>query len=153
VSSSAAPSKPLIAGLSTLVSSYDVILCDIWGVLHNGIEGYRAASDALVKFREQGGRVILVSNAPRPSSDIVGMLDRFSVSRRAYDGIVTSGDVTRAVLLEGNGTPIIGSVRNAMVDYSIISPYRMSILITRMSLSARAYMMTILKRPKTIVTL
>jgi HAD superfamily hydrolase (TIGR01459 family) len=101
VSSLATPSKPLIAGLSTIASSYEVILCDIWGVLHNGIEGYRAASDALVKFREQGGRVILVSNAPRPSSDIVGMLDRFSVSRLAYDGIVTSGDVTRAVLLEG----------------------------------------------------
>lgn len=101
MSPSALPSTPLITGLSALAGSYDVILCDIWGVLHNGIEGYRAASDALVKFREQGGRVILVSNAPRPASDIVGILDRFSVSRLAYDGIVTSGDVTRTVLLEG----------------------------------------------------
>ena len=101
MSSSLSPIAPVISGLSALNGSYDVILCDIWGVLHNGITGYRAASDALEDFRKSGGRVILVSNAPRPAEDIVGILDRFSVSRRAYDGIVTSGDVTRTVLLSG----------------------------------------------------
>lgn len=101
VSISPHPTAPVIAGLSALKDSYDVILCDIWGVLHNGINGYRAASDALEQFRKNGGRVILVSNAPRPAEDIIGILDRFSVSRHAYDGIVTSGDVTRTVLMSG----------------------------------------------------
>ena len=102
MSQSPAPIAPIISGLSTIIGSFDVILCDIWGVLHNGINGYRAASDALEQFRKAGGRVILVSNAPRPAEDIVGILDRFAVSRHAYDGIVTSGDVTRTVLLSGD---------------------------------------------------
>ena len=68
----------IIAGLSALAGTIDVILCDIWGVLHNGVKGYEAASDALTRFRQGGGRVILVSNAPRPNIDIVSILDRNS---------------------------------------------------------------------------
>ena len=70
-------------------------------MLHNGVSAYADASDALLRFRQQGGHVVLVSNAPRPAPDIIGILDRFGVPREAYDGIVTSGDVTRTMLDEG----------------------------------------------------
>jgi HAD superfamily hydrolase (TIGR01459 family) len=86
------------SGLSALAAQYDVIFSDVWGVLHNGATAWPTASDALVKFRQQGGTVVLLSNAPRPSSVVVAQLDRVGVPRTAWDGIVTSGDVTRMEL-------------------------------------------------------
>lgn len=86
------------SGLGTLAPRYDVIFSDIWGVLHNGATAWPSASDALVKFRAAGGTVVLVSNAPRPSSVVITQLDHVGVPREAWDGIVTSGDVTRTEL-------------------------------------------------------
>ena len=91
-------SIPVLSGFQDIASQFDVALCDIWGVLHNGVKAYAAASAALKSFREQGGTVILVSNAPRPGLDVVPLLDKFGVDRLAYDGIVTSGDVTHTML-------------------------------------------------------
>jgi HAD superfamily hydrolase (TIGR01459 family) len=94
-------SRPLhVEGLQPLVDSYDLILCDVWGVLHNGVKAYDAASDALTRFRAKGGRVVLVSNAPRPGASVGTQLDGFQVPRSAYDAIVTSGDLTRLAIQE-----------------------------------------------------
>lgn len=92
-----------VSGLSELAGDYDLILCDIWGVVHNGVHAFQAACAALSQARAKGASVILVSNAPRPSSFIITMLDRLGVPRSAYDAIVTSGDVTRAVLARHPG--------------------------------------------------
>jgi HAD superfamily hydrolase (TIGR01459 family) len=83
---------------SSLASRYDAVLCDVWGVVHNGIAAYADACDALARFRAGGGTVILISNAPRPREWVVRSLDRLAVPRGSYDGLVTSGDVTRAFL-------------------------------------------------------
>lgn len=93
---------PLIAGLSTFAGDYDLILCDVWGVVHNGLSAFPAACAALGRARAGGASVVLVSNAPRPNAAIVTMLDGLGVPRSSYDAIVTSGDVTRA-LLEARG--------------------------------------------------
>ena len=77
---------------------YDVLLCDVWGVVHNGLEAFPAACDALRRFRASGGTVILITNAPRPGAAVRRILDRLSVPREAYDAIVSSGDVTRGVV-------------------------------------------------------
>lgn len=79
-----------------LTACYDLVLCDVWGVLHNGLNGFAEADDALTRYRRVGGRVILVSNAPRPGRSVTAQLDLMGISRGAYDGIVTSGDLTRA---------------------------------------------------------
>ncbi|WP_342359197.1 TIGR01459 family HAD-type hydrolase [Terrarubrum flagellatum] len=89
---------PVASGLSSLVQDIDLLLVDVWGVLHNGLAAHPAAGDALTKFRARGGFVVLVSNAPRGGDIVVGMLDRLGVPRTAYDGVVTSGDVSRAIL-------------------------------------------------------
>jgi HAD superfamily hydrolase (TIGR01459 family) len=86
------------SGLSALAPDYDVILSDVWGVLHNGVAAWPTASDALKRFRAGGGTVVLVSNAPRPSPVVVQQLDLVGVPRESWDGIVTSGDVTRMEL-------------------------------------------------------
>jgi HAD superfamily hydrolase (TIGR01459 family) len=83
-----------IAGLSEISGRYDLILCDIWGVLHNGVASFTQASDALVSFRRRGGAVILISNAPRPSPPIARQVLKLGVSPEAFDAVVTSGDVT-----------------------------------------------------------
>jgi len=90
----------LLDGLHAVADRYEVILCDVWGVVHNGIAAYEAASDALMRFRAMGGRVVLVSNAPRPGTAVGAQLDRLGVPRAAYDAIVTSGDLTRTSVEE-----------------------------------------------------
>ena len=93
----------LVEGLSGLAPRYDLILCDVWGVLHNGIVAFTPASEALTRFRGDGGLVVLVSNAPRPGSGVAGQLDRVGVPRTAWDVIITSGDLTRAAVIERKG--------------------------------------------------
>ena len=83
---------------STLAGSYDVVLSDVWGVIHNGVAATAAACDALTRFRGQGGTVMLITNAPRPGEVVTRFLDKLAVPRSAYDGIVSSGDVTRAAM-------------------------------------------------------
>lgn len=81
-----------------LLSAYDVLFCDVWGVLHNGVTAYPGANDALPRFRETGGSVVLVSNAPVPRERVARLLDLRGVRREAWDAIVSSGDLTRARL-------------------------------------------------------
>jgi HAD superfamily hydrolase (TIGR01459 family) len=90
----------LVEGLQPLAGRYDLVLCDVWGVLHNGVKAHEAASEALMRFRGGGGLVVLVSNAPRPGGAIQIQLDGFRVPRQAYDAIVTSGDLTRLAIEE-----------------------------------------------------
>ncbi len=89
----------LIPGLHVLAPQYKAILSDIWGVVHNGVAAFPGAVEALVKFREGGGRVVLITNAPRPNGPIHEQLAGFGVPRKAYDDLVTSGDVTRDRLI------------------------------------------------------
>lgn len=84
--------------LSSLAPRYDVLLSDVWGVVHNGVTAFPEACDALVRFRAAGGQVVLVTNAPRPADAVIAQLDGLQVPRAAYDDIVTSGDVTRGVI-------------------------------------------------------
>jgi len=97
---------PQSAGLAALAGDYDAVLSDVWGVIHNGRAAYPSAVEALVKYREQGGRVVLITNAPRPSPPIVTMLDHLGVPRQAYDAIVSSGDATRAMIARYSGKTI-----------------------------------------------
>jgi len=100
-------SKPyFVDHFSTLAVAYDIVLSDVWGVVHNGIAAYPEAGQALTRFRGRGGTVVLVSNSPRPGKPVVRQLDGFGVMRSAYDGVVTSGDVTRSVLAERHGAHV-----------------------------------------------
>jgi HAD superfamily hydrolase (TIGR01459 family) len=84
---------------STLAPDYDVVLSDVWGVVHNGVTAFAGACEALARFRAGGGTVLLITNAPRPAGVVVKLLDRLHVPHAAYDGIVSSGDVTQDVIM------------------------------------------------------
>ncbi|WP_127088699.1 TIGR01459 family HAD-type hydrolase [Aquabacter cavernae] len=103
-----------VAGLSEIAGDYDLILCDIWGVVHNGLKAFPAACDALRHARAGGVSVVLVSNAPRPADFVANMLERLGVPEGTYDSIVTSGDVTRTVLAERAGARLyhVGPTRD-----------------------------------------
>ena len=88
----------LISGLREIASDYDALICDVWGVVHDGLQPYRAAVEALRKFRKTRGRVVLLSNAPRPAQEIVAQFSRIGVPDDCYDAIVTSGIAAREVL-------------------------------------------------------
>lgn len=92
-----------MTGLSDIAGSYDAILSDVWGVVHNGVAAHDTAVDALRRFREGGGRVVLITNAPRPAAPVIAMLDRLKVDPASYDAVVSSGDVTRSMLAAYRG--------------------------------------------------
>jgi HAD superfamily hydrolase (TIGR01459 family) len=81
--------------LRDLVGDVDVVLSDIWGVVHNGIEAFPEACEALHRFRGQGGTVILITNAPRPADSVQRQLRKLEIADDSYDAIVSSGDLTR----------------------------------------------------------
>jgi HAD superfamily hydrolase (TIGR01459 family) len=89
---------PLIERFAPLARDYDVLFCDVWGVVHNGLAAFAPACEALMRFRAGGGTVVLITNAPRPGVAVEPILDRFAVPREAYDAIVSSGDVTRGIV-------------------------------------------------------
>jgi HAD superfamily hydrolase (TIGR01459 family) len=89
-----------IESFASLANAYDVVLCDVWGVVHNGVTAFPDACDALARFRAAGGTVLLITNAPRPAGVVVRLLDKLAVPHAVYDGIISSGDVTQDVMLE-----------------------------------------------------
>jgi len=100
-----------------LAASYDVVLCDVWGVVHNSLVAFPAACDALARFRAGGGTVLLITNAPRAADVVVQLLDKLNVAHDVYDGIVSSGDVTRDVIAHRRGESVyhIGPKRDVSV--------------------------------------
>jgi len=108
------PNPPLIGGLSELAADYPVVLCDIWGVLHDGVRAYPGAVAALSRYRREGGRAILITNAPRPKAEVVVQLDRFGIAPEVYDDIVSSGDTARGALAERRGAKVfhVGAERD-----------------------------------------
>ncbi len=79
-----------------LLNQYDVLLCDIWGVLHSGGEAHPEAADALLRFRQKGGTVILVSNAPMSAAAVAKLLENKKLPRDAWDTIICSGEIALA---------------------------------------------------------
>lgn len=92
--------------LSDLASDYDAVLSDVWGVVHNGVSAHPDAVEALRQFRKGGRRVVLITNAPRAVAPIVDMLDDMRVPRDAYDAVISSGEVTRAMIAPYRGRVI-----------------------------------------------
>jgi HAD superfamily hydrolase (TIGR01459 family) len=89
--------------MKNLSASYPVWLCDIWGVVHDGYKPFAKTCATLENHRRHGGTVILVTNSPRTSKGVDLQLQQIGVSNQAYDAVVTSGDVTRTLMVEQGG--------------------------------------------------
>jgi HAD superfamily hydrolase (TIGR01459 family) len=87
------PAPPIITHAGPLLARYDVLFCDVWGVVHDGVHAYSKATDALIHFRGRGGTVVLVTNAPVPVHRVEAMLEARRVPPESYDAIVSSGAI------------------------------------------------------------
>lgn len=90
----------VIERAGTILSRYDALICDIWGVVHDGHRAYEPAGDAFARFRDGGGTVLLLSNAPMPSTWVERVLAEKGVRRDSWDAIVSSGDIALAHVAE-----------------------------------------------------
>jgi HAD superfamily hydrolase (TIGR01459 family) len=97
---------PLLTGIAPLAPRYDALLCDVWGVIHNGVKAYPDAVDALRRLRADGKAVVLITNAPRPGAVIERQIEHYKVPRYCYDTIVASGDVARDELRRRPGAKV-----------------------------------------------
>jgi HAD superfamily hydrolase (TIGR01459 family) len=91
----------IIESLADIAADYDALFCDLWGCLHNGIAPFPEAVAALRGFRRGGGKVVLLTNAPRPRHEVEVQLDGMGVPRDCWDVIATSGDSARLAMFQG----------------------------------------------------
>jgi HAD superfamily hydrolase (TIGR01459 family) len=103
--------------LRDLVDGVEVIFSDIWGVVHNGLESFPEACEALHTCRQRGATVILITNAPRPADSVQRQLRKLGVADETYDAIVSSGDLTRNFVADHPGKKMfwIGPERDSSI--------------------------------------
>jgi len=87
-----------VSVLDALDARYRLILCDIWGVVHDGVDLYPGAAGRLRQWRGEGRTVVLITNAPRTAEAVEQQLGRIGLPRDAWDGIATSGEAGIAAL-------------------------------------------------------
>lgn len=90
-----------LKSLEEVANQYDAVFCDVWGVLHNGLEAFPEAVSALQRIRSFGVAVILLTNSPRLSASVIEQISHLGVPNTAYDKVVTSGEVTRELIKAG----------------------------------------------------
>ncbi|RUO99449.1 TIGR01459 family HAD-type hydrolase [Hyphomicrobium sp.] len=98
---------PVLSSIAPLAETSDLWFVDIWGVMHNGVRPFASSVAACAAFRERGGTALLVTNSPRPSESVAKQLDGIGVSRESYDGIVSSGDVSRSLIEQWAGRRVL----------------------------------------------
>ena len=84
----------LIAGMRELAPQYDGFIVDLWGVIHDGVAPMPDALECLRSLKEQNKRIVLLSNAPRRSDDVVRRITALGVPPGLYDDVMSSGEET-----------------------------------------------------------
>jgi HAD superfamily hydrolase (TIGR01459 family) len=90
-----------IIGSIDEAAGYSVLLCDLWGCLHDGVRAFPDAVAALERFRAGGGHVVLLTNSPRPAGEVARQLDLLGAPRSCWDAVVSSGDAAQAAMAAG----------------------------------------------------
>ena len=88
----------LISGLSEIAAGHDALICDVWGVVHDGSRHHPAAAEALTRFKQKHGPVVLLTNAPRVPAEVAAQCASYGLPPDCYDAIVSSGGAAREEL-------------------------------------------------------
>ena len=91
----------IIENFAEISGQYDAAFVDLWGCMHNGIKALPGAVAAMQRYRDEGGKVVLVTNSPRPWDSVARQIHRFGIPEDAWDAIATSGDSARAAMFRG----------------------------------------------------
>ena len=78
--------------LDKLPDRYRLILCDIWGCVHDGVRLYPGAAARLLRWKGEGRRVVLITNAPRTAEYVERQIAEIGLPREAWDAITTGGE-------------------------------------------------------------
>ena len=101
----------IIRGLSEIAGRYDAFILDLWGCLHDGVEVYPAALEALDRLKSAGKRAIILSNAPRRAHEVAKRLTQMGIAPDLYDRLYTSGEETWRALSQHEIAVLKGRTR------------------------------------------
>lgn len=105
----------IIQNLAEISHRYDAVFCDLWGCLHNGVSPFPDAVEALMTFRAAGGKIVLLTNSPKPRAGVATQLTEIGVPEACWDVIATSGDSARLAMFQkavGTRVYFIGEERD-----------------------------------------
>ncbi|MGB7262096.1 MAG: TIGR01459 family HAD-type hydrolase [Albidovulum sp.] len=114
----------LIKSLTEIASTYDAVFCDLWGCVHDGLRPFPAAVAALQAYRANGGKVVLVTNSPRPRASVEVQLGQIGVPRDCWDTIATSGDSARSAMFLGAVGEKVYFIGDADTDNGFFTPLK-----------------------------
>jgi len=114
-------SIPLLSGIAPIAGRYDGFILDLWGVLHDGARPMPGAVEALHRLREEGKRIVILSNAPRRSASVIERIAEIGIARTLYDELLSSGEATWRWLKQGGPSgrrlfPIMAARDGSMLD-------------------------------------
>jgi HAD superfamily hydrolase (TIGR01459 family) len=101
------PLPRLISGLSEIAAGHDALICDVWGVVHDGHRHHPSAADALYRFKEKHGPVVLLTNAPRVPAEVAAQCSSYGLPPDCYDAIISSGGAAREELARRSASKIL----------------------------------------------
>ncbi len=78
-------------GIREIANDFDLFYIDIWGVLHNGIKLNEDAVHVLSELDNLGKEYVLLTNAPRPNSDVIKFLGKLGLNDKKSSKVYTSG--------------------------------------------------------------
>jgi HAD superfamily hydrolase (TIGR01459 family) len=85
---------PLLPGLERLADRYETFIVDLWGVMHDGVTVFPAALDCLRRLKARGGRIVILSNAPRRAGAVAARNAELGIAPELVDLVMSSGEVT-----------------------------------------------------------
>ncbi len=88
-----------LSNITELTDAYDGFLVDLWGVVHDGERLYDGVLETLDAIARRGARVVFLSNSSRLGSQLAASLVAMGLQRETFVEVVSSGDVTREVLV------------------------------------------------------
>ncbi|TMV11666.1 TIGR01459 family HAD-type hydrolase [Arenibacterium halophilum] len=112
----------IVQSLAEISDTYDALFVDLWGCVHDGVKALPDACTALQAYRQRGGTVVLVTNAPRPRDSVEQQLDGFGVPHDCWDTITTSGDSARAAMFRGAVGQKVWFMGSEAIDMAFFDP-------------------------------
>ena len=81
-----------LKGLREIYDNYDTFIIDLWGVIHDGIMLNPKAIEVVENLRKNSKKFVFLSNAPRPSSNVVNFLLKMKMDKKYLSNVITSGE-------------------------------------------------------------
>ena len=82
----------LIDSLKAALDSFDIVVLDQWGVLHNGSICYASASEAMRMLHAQGKEIFVLSNSGKRADLNLKRIEEMGLPVETISRVVTSGE-------------------------------------------------------------